>query len=452
MTESILVPFALPSVGRKKITAAFDGGLITSDGGVALLAQAERRLGIADRLAAAITDPRDPDQITHSLPDLLRARMLAIACGYEDANDLASLRRDPAFKLACGRLPESGDDLCSQPTMSRLENMPTRSELRALLGVMVDLYCASYRTAPKAVTLDIDDTVDVVYGKQQLSFFNAHDDAYCFKPIHVYDTAQSRPVLVLLRPGKVPSGREVRAVLYRLIKRIRNHWPKTAITIRGDAHYGRPEVMEWCEKNRVKYVFGIAGNDVLHAHVELAAKAVAKAHARKRKRKKEAVKVRGFTAIRYSAKTWTKQRRVIARIEASDLGLDIRYVATNLTRNTPQKIYADLYCPRGQAENLIKLHKSQLNSDRTSCHSALANQMRLILHTGAYWLMLAVRDAIPASHALAKAEFITIRLRLIKIGARIAETAARVRVAFSAACPDAALFTALAATLALETS
>ena len=451
MDESILHRFVLPSVGRKKVTAAFDGGRISSDGGVALLAQAERRLGIADSLAAAIADPRNPDLITHSLQDLFRARMLAIACGYEDANDLASLRRDPAFKLACGRLPESGDDLCSQPTMSRLENMPNGSQIRALLGVMVDVYCASYAKAPKAVTLDIDDTVDVVYGKQQLSFFNAHDDAYCFKPIHIYDTAKSRPVLVLLRPGKVPSGREVRAVLYRLIKQIRRHWPKTVITIRGDSHYGRPEVMEWCEKNRVKYVFGIAGNDVLHALVEPAAKAVAKAHARKRKRK-AVVKVRGFTEIRYGAKTWTKQRRVIARIEASDQGLDVRYVATNLTRNSAQEIYANLYCARGQAENLIKLHKSQLRSDRTSCHSALANQMRLILHTGAYWLMLAVRDAIPASHALAKAEFITIRLRLIKIGARIAETAARVRMAFSAACPDAALFMRLAAALALESS
>ena len=153
MNESIPVPFALPSVARKKVTAAFDGGRISSDGGLVLLAAAERRLQIADKLAAVIADPRDPAQITHTLQDMLRVRMLAIAAGYEDANDLTSLRSDPAFKLACGRLPETGDDLCSQPTMSRLENLPKRREIRALLGVMVDLYCASYRTAPKAVTL-----------------------------------------------------------------------------------------------------------------------------------------------------------------------------------------------------------------------------------------------------------------------------------------------------------
>ena len=447
MTEITLLPFALPSVERKKVTAAFDGGKITSDGGVALLAQAERRLGVADKLAAAIADPRAPDQTTHTIADMLRVRMFAIASGYEDANDLAKLRLDPAFKLACGRLPDTGADLCSQPTMSRLENLPTRSEIRKLLSVMVDLYCASYASPPKAVTLDIDDTVDVVYGKQQLSFFNAHEDEYCFKPIHVYDAATARPVLVLLRPGVTPSGREVRAVLYQLIKRIRNNWPKTVITIRGDSHYGRHEAMEWCEKARVKYVFGLAGNDILHAMVEKAAAKVAAAHARK-----GGDKVRAFTETRYSAKSWSMERRVVARIEASDMGLDVRYVVTNLTRGEPEDIYANLYCARGQAENLIKLHKSQLKSDRTSCSAPLANQMRLILHTAAYWLVLTVRDAIPKTNALAKAEFITIRLRLLKIGARIVETAARVRVAFAAACPDAALFASIIAKLAPESS
>jgi len=157
------------------------------------------------------------------------------------------LRVDPAFKLACGRLPDTGEDLCSQPTLSRLENLPGRLEIRRLPGVLADIFCASYSTAPKAVTFDIDDTVDVVHGRQQLSFFNAYEDAYCFKPIHVYDVATSRPVLMLLRPGKTPSGREVRAVLRWLVTRIRTYGPTTSITIRGDSHYGRPEAMDWAE-------------------------------------------------------------------------------------------------------------------------------------------------------------------------------------------------------------
>src|SRR6266513_2484044 len=240
MSNDNLLPFSFPAVQRKKITAAFDGGRITSDGGVMLLAQAERRLGIAERLAQVIPDRRDQDRVTHLLPDILRARIFAIACGYEDADDLDRLRCDPAFKLACGRLPDSGTDLCSQPTISRWENAPTLRDLIRLMGVMVDLYCASYATPPAAVTLDIDDTVDVVHGHQQLSFFNAHYDERCFLPIHVYDTTMARPVAVLLRPGKTPSGKEVRGHLRRLVRRIRRHWPTTHITIRGDGHGACP--------------------------------------------------------------------------------------------------------------------------------------------------------------------------------------------------------------------
>src|SRR4051794_9214255 len=244
MTDDNLLPFCFPAVCRKKITVAFDGGRISSDGGVMLLAQADRRLGIAERLAQAIPDARDPDRITHLLPDILRARIFAIACGYEDADDLDRLRFDPAFKLACGRLPDSGRNLCSQPTVSRFENAPDLRALIRLMGVMVDLYCASYTNPPAAVTLDIDDTVDVVHGHQQLSLFNAHYDERCFLPIHIYDTATSRPVAVLLRPGKTPSGTEIRGHLRRLVNRIRRHWPQTRITIRGDGHYARPQVME----------------------------------------------------------------------------------------------------------------------------------------------------------------------------------------------------------------
>ena len=264
-------PFWFPAVGRKKVTAAFDGGRLTSDGGVMLLAAAERRIGIAHRLAGLIADPRNPLLVTHSVVDILRARMLAIACGYQDADDLDHLRTDPGFKLACGRLPDTGDDLCSQPTMSRWENAPSLREVVRMTYAMIDAYCASYPRPPVAVTLDIDDTVDVVHGHQQLSLFNAHYDERCFLPIHVYETATSRPVAMLLRPGKTPSGDEVRRHLRRLVRRIRSHWPTTRLIIRGDGHYSRPQVMAWCEANDVDYVFGLPGNGVLSRLVEIAA-------------------------------------------------------------------------------------------------------------------------------------------------------------------------------------
>jgi hypothetical protein len=439
MTNDSLLPFALPSVQRKKVTAAFDGGRISSDGGLMLLALAERRIGVADKLAAEIADPRDPARVTHGLTDILRARILAIACGYEDANDLDHLRRDPALKLACGRLPDSGEDLCSQPTVSRTENTPSLREVIKLMRAMVALYCGSYDKPPKAVTLDVDDTLDVVHGHQQLSLFNAHYDERCFLPIHVYDTATSRPVAVLLRPGKTPSGREIRNHLRRLVREIRRYWPDTRITFRGDSHYGRPEVMDWCEENAIHFVFGLSGNDRLRGLVEPAADDV-----RVRRAETDAAVLRRYTEIRYAAKSWCVERRVAARIEATAQGLDIRYVVTSLAHGSAEWVYDSLYCARGQAENLIKLHKAQLASDRTSCRSPLANQVRLILHTAAYWLMLTLRDAIPKPQPLAHAEFVTLRARLLKIAARITETAARVRVAFAACCPQADLFRGMA--------
>jgi hypothetical protein len=244
---------------------------------------------------------------------------------------------------------------------------------------------------------------------------------------------------MLLRPGATPSGIEIRGHLRRLVRRIRSHWPETRLTVRGDGHYGRPEVMAWCEANGVDYIFGLPGNAVLDRLVEPVADAV-----RVRRAQAQAPVVRRHTETRYGATSWRRARRVAARIEATLRGLDIRYVVTNLTHGSAEWLYDTLYCARGQAENLIKLHKTQLASDRTSCRSPLANQVRLILHTAAYWMMLKLRDTIPAPQPLAKAEFTTLRLRLVKIAARITETVSRVRVAFAAAHPEAALFASLA--------
>jgi Transposase DDE domain group 1 len=439
MDDDTTEPFGLPPIAQRTLSAAFDGGRLTSNGGVMLLASAERQLGICDRLAALITDPRDPSRVVHPVVDILRARVLAIACGYEDADDLDHLRRDPGFKLACGRLPDTGRDLCSQPTMSRWENAPSLREVIRLMRAMVDLYCASYPKPPAAVTLDIDDTVDVVHGRQQLSLFNAHHDERCFLPIHVYDTATSRPVMALLRPGKTPSGQEVRGHLRRLLRQIRRHWPRTRITLRGDGHYGRPEVMAFCEAEGIDYVFGLPTNAVLRAAVEETADDV-----RVRRAEANAPVLRRYAETRYRAKSWSCERQVVARVEATALGLDIRFVVTSFAHGGAEWVYDGLYCARGQAENLVKLHKAQLASDRTSCRSPLANQVRLVLHTAAYWLLLTLRDRIPETHELAAAEFATLRLRLLKVAGRVIETASRVRIAFAAACPHAVLFRGLA--------
>src|SRR5262245_2174154 len=241
-------------------------------------------------------------------------------------------------------------------------NAPNLREVIRLMGVMIDLYCASYATPPVAVTLDIDDTLDVVH------VFNAHYDERCFLPIHVYDVATSRPLAVLLRSGKTPSGQEVTGHLRRLVRRIRRHWPTPRLPLRGDSHYGRPEVMDFCEQNDIDFVFGLSGNGTLDRAVEIVADDI-----RTRRALAQAPVLRGYAETMYRAKSWSKPRRACARIEATSLGLDIRYVVTSLAAGSAEHIYDTLYCARGQ--NLIKIHKGQLASDRTSCRSPLANQM-----------------------------------------------------------------------------
>jgi hypothetical protein len=213
MSDTTAVPFGFPALCRKKVTVAFDGGRLTSDGGVLLLAQVEQRLGLADRLAKCIEDPRDPAAVRHSIAEMVRYRALLIAAGYPDGNDCDALRADPAFKMAVGRLPESGHDLCSQPTMSRLENLPGPAALMRMLAAMIELFCDSFAQVPSRIILDIDDTEDEVHGGQQLALFNAHYDSRCFLPIHIYEASSGKPVAIFLRPGKTPDGTEVARVL-----------------------------------------------------------------------------------------------------------------------------------------------------------------------------------------------------------------------------------------------
>ncbi len=442
MDDDTLLPFELPAVARKKVSVGFDGGMLSSDAGVLLLRGVERRLGLASRLAACLNDRRDSHRIDHTIEEMLRLRMFAIAAGYEDANDCNKLRDDPVFKMAVGRPPASGAALCSQPTLSRLENAPSKIEIARMMRAMVDQFCASYSRAPASIILDIDDTFDAVHGRQQLSLFNAHYDERGFLPIHIYEGTSGKPVAVILRSGKTPGGVEVRTILKHVIGRIRRRWPKVAILVRGDSHYGRPEALAWCEANAIGYIFGLAGNPVLAEMVRPVADALCV-----RRAEQGASARRTWTKLHYGAKSWDRQRRVLARLEATKLGLDVRYVVTSL-KGSAKHLYETVYCGRGQAENFIKLHKAQLASDRTSCRDPRANQMRLILHTAAYWLLLTLRAAAPKHSLWRIAEFTTLRLRLLKIAARVVESAARVRIWLPTACPEAAVFRLLAGRVA----
>ena len=395
-------------------------------------------------------DRRDPTRVRHDMFELVSARVLAIACGYEDGNDLDWLRHDPALKMAVGRCPETGAALASQSTISRFENAPTKADAARLAKALVDQFTAHVTPAHRDI-FDIDDTFDAAHGGQQMTFWNGHHYERGFAPMHVYHAGSGLPVATILRPAKTPNGREVRTVIKHLTKRILKTWEKANIVWRGDSHYGRSEAMDWCDTNGVGYIFGFAGNSVLDAMVAEAADHLRFWHALS-----DAPKSRCYKALDYQAGSWSAPRRVIARIEASmhpdptpadpnamRQEIDIRYVVTSLDGDA-ERLYEGVYCQRGQAENLIKLHKAQLASDRTSCHSATANQVRLTLHTAAFWLMHTVRAAIPQGHSLAKAEFDTLRLRLLKIAARVIEHGRRIRVHLPTSCVEKTLFRAIA--------
>lgn len=432
MTEPTLPLPGLSPVNGKTLSARFDGGSLSSDAGLLALREVERRLDVAGRLAACVDDPRDPARTVHSIADILRFRMLMIAAGYEDGIDANALRSDPVFKMALERLPGERD-LCSQSTVSRLENLPDRRMLLRMARGMVGLYCACFPQVPKRIVLDIDDTFDAVHGGQQLRLFNAHYDDYGFQPIVVFDGA-GRFVAAVLRPARRPKGREIAAHLRRLIGAIRSHWPRVEILLRGDGHYCAPEVLDLCRAQGVEFVFGLPATSVLRRHV-----AVLETSTTARAAAAEGGTLRRFKEFHDAAASWSRVERIVARVEAGPMGCDTRFVVTSLTRGTGKAIYEKLYCARGQAENHIKAWKAHLAADRTSCTSAAANQLRLFLHAGAYWLMWSLRAALPRRSPWRRAQFDTLRLRLVNIAARVVEMKTRIAIHLPSACPAAPL-------------
>jgi Transposase DDE domain group 1 len=428
----------LSPVAGKPLIARFDGGQLSSDGGLLALREVERRLGVAERLAACLDDPRTPERVVHGVADILRFRMLMIAAGYEDGNDADALRHDPVFKLALDHLPD-GAALCSQPTISRLENLPGTRALLRMARTMVALYCGSFRQVPRRIVLDVDDTFDAVHGAQQLRLFNAHYDEYGFQPIVVFD-GEGRPVAAMLRPAKRPSGREARAFLRRLVREIRGHWPRVEILIRADSHYCAPEVLDFCRAERLDFILGVASTTTLRRHVAALERSTAARFAAARQTAVPgADKLRRYKEFYDGAASWSRVERIVARVEAGPDGVDTRFVVTSLPGGSARTLYERGYCRRGQAENHVKAWKRHLAADRTSCSRAGANQFRLLLHTGAYWLLWSLRRLMPKRSAWRAAQFDTLRLRLVKLATRVVALKTRVMLHLPSACPDQAV-------------
>lgn len=414
----------------KKLEADFNGGTITSDGGVLFLRATEAKVKIIKRFVEVLRDKRHQGKIDHTMLDMLRQRIFQICCGYEDANDCDELRSDPGFKAACERLPETGDDLASQPTMSRLENMVSRTDTYRLAEGLLDNFISSYgRKKPIGIILDMDDTDDTTHGAQQLSLFNGFYNEYCYQPLHVYEGQSGKLITSILRPGRRMKGREIVAVLKRLVARIRQAWPGTGILLRADSHFGCPEVYQWCEANNVHYVVGQAGNDRLKKLAEGVLSCTRRHYAT------NGTKAKRYTEVKYRAGSWDRERRIIVKAEAGSEGDNLRFVTTNLKGNRASVIYEVMYCARGRCELFIKNHKTYLSSDRTSCHRFVANQFRLLLHSAAYVLLHSLTREGLTGTVWATAQFDTVQKRLLKIGARVREMVTCIKFHFPTSFP-----------------
>jgi hypothetical protein len=416
------------SLFSKEVIADFEGGRITSDAGGLLLRELDQRYRIAEHAARCLHDPRDSHKVKHDLLTLVRQRLFAIALGYEDNNDATWLASDPAIKIMTGRAPEGGADLASQPTLSRFENRVTAKDLCRLSDWLLDLYLKTHPGPRKTIILDLDATDDPTHGRQQLSFFHGYYEEHMYHPLLVFDGQDGFPLAAVLRPGNTHASKGALAVLKRLIKKLRRAYPKALILVRADAGFAVPAIYRYLEKQPdLRYVIGFITNN------RLLAKTAALLEKAQQRYQETGAKQRLFTSFSYQADSWDQFRRIIAKVEYAHLGANQRFVVTNLVRNS-QFVYDDIYVLRGDVENRIKELKLDLKADRLSCHRFLANQFRLLLHTMAYCLFWLLRHHLRGTE-LATAQVNTLRLKLLKIGARIRETSRRIWVHLASGYP-----------------
>ena len=419
------LPF--PRCKGRRIEAGFSGGDITSNGGVLLLRQADRVLGLTERVAKALCDPRRKASCRHDALSIVRQRVYSLALGYEDLNDHDELRRDLALQTAV----ESDRALASSSTLCRFEQRAGRAEAVRLHEVLVEQFIASYPRPPRRLILDFDATDDRVHGQQVGRFYHGYYDHYCFLPLYVF--CGDRLLVSYLRPSKIDGAKHAWAVLALLVKRLRRAWPKVRITLRGDSGFCRWRMLRWCERNGVDYIVGIARNKRLNA---LARPLLIQA---REAFEHSGNKQRLFDELAYAAGSWDRPRRVIVKAEHTARGSNPRYVVTNLT-GSPQHLYDALYCARGDMENRIKEQQLHLFADRTSCHAWWPNQYRVLLSALAYVLLNTIRRIALAGTELAHAYVGTIRLKLLKIGAVVLRNTRRIQLLLSSAHPHQDLF------------
>lgn len=478
MTHRTPNKITLKRLRSQAVEAQFDGGTLTSDGGLLLLREADQKLKLIERIDRVIPDPRDPRYTVHRQAEMLTSRIFGIAAGYEDGNDHLQLRHDSAFQVAAGRTPaemnyEDNDPLASPSTLSRMENRVDAKTIFRLHEVLVDTFLDSFTVPPEEIILDFDATDDPTHGNQEKNYFNGFYDGYCFLPLYVFCGDQL--LVSYLRPSSVGAAHHARPITKLLVQKIRSRWPNVKIILRGDSGFAIERLMRWCDKNDVFYVFGFAKNDVLQKQI-----ACEMTRARIQQARLNLTQ-RCFKWFRYRAQGWDRNRWMVGKAEYSEQGPNPRFIVTNLFKFegsvdatfhrpringkqvrsvepgtacsvafNPERFYDTYYCQRGDMENRIKEQQLFLFADRTSCTDFMANQFRLMLSSFAYVLVDGIRRMALQGTEAARWQVNTIRLRLFKIAARVQVTVRRVMFHLASSCPYIALFESACSRLRLS--
>jgi hypothetical protein len=413
--------------GRRIVEGRFDGGNMSSDAGVMLLSEVDRKIGLTQAAAPHIVDPRNPLLITHAVRDMLRQRIYGLALGWEDLNDHAALRQDIAMQTAVG----VDREVASAPTLCRLENWSDRQAAWGLHQVLVDQFIASFKSAPEELILDFDATDNPLYGQQESRFFHGYYDSYCYLPLYVFCGQQL--LCCYLRPSRIDGAKHSAAILKLLVKRLRAAWPQVRIVFRGDSGFCRARIINYCERSDVNYIIGLARNPRLQQITEFLELSMKDEFERTKTKQRE------VGEFMYAAQSWPIERRVITRLEYGEQGNNPRYIVTNLSAPA-QQLYDDVYCQRGEAENRIKEAQVGLFATRTSCQHFQSNQLRMLLAALGYVLVERLRALALQGTELATAQVDTLRIKLLKVAAVITRNTRRIRLYLASNWPSADIF------------
>jgi len=411
--------FNLSDIDKKKVEVRFTMEDTSNDGGLLLLREVEKQIGLLSDLSNCIKDERHQSYVEHSINSMLSQRVMQIAAGYEDANDCNELKDDDILKLCTNQ----SKALATQPTISRFENKVNTKELYNMAKVFVNQFIASYASEPKIIILDPDDTNSFTYGQQELTLFNNYYGDYCYMPLHIYEGFSGKLITTILKPGRRNKSINVFAILRRIIMYLREQWPNTMIIVRGDSHFCSKELMDWAHNlRRVEFLTGLTGNSVLNKCAKVTLESAQLEYGRYNK------PVKRYHSFEYKANSWTHLERVVVKVEVNSMGTNVRFIVSSLRSVRSKALYEQGYCARGAAELRIKDHKTYLLSDRMSCSSFLANQFRLFLHSAAYVLIHSLQNEILKETEFCKATMKTIQLKIIKVATRVKVMKTKVRI------------------------